>query len=97
MQKSKFNFKLKQNLKGVKGYTTNRKGTSISEETKKKISISLTGKESKRKRNVKQLDMNRNLIKEFSSITEAKIQTGIKGISNVITRRTKTAGGYLWE
>jgi hypothetical protein len=51
----------------------------------------------KKKRKVKQLDMNRNLIKEFSSITEAKLQTGIKGINNVLTGRAKKAGGYLWE
>lgn len=41
--------------------------------------------------------MNKNLIKKFSSITEAKLETGIKGISNVLTGRAKTAGGYLWE
>ena len=50
-----------------------------------------------KKRKVKQLDMNRNLIKEFSSITEAKLKTGIKGINNVLTGRAKKAGGYLWE
>ena len=57
----------------------------------------LTRKPSKKKRIIKQLDMNNNLIKEFSSITEATIQTGIKGISNVLIGRAKTAGGYLWQ
>ena len=41
--------------------------------------------------------MNRNLIKEVSSITEAKLQTGIKSINNVLAGRAKKAGGYLWE
>ena len=69
----------------------------LQKETKEKISNTLKGKISKKKRKVKQLDMNRNLIKEFSSITEAKLQTGIKGINNVLTGRAKKAGGYLWE
>ena len=83
--------------KNITGYTTIKKGTFLSQEIKNKISKSLTGRESKKKRIVKQLDMNKNLIKEFSSITEAKIQTGIKGIGNVLIGRAKTAGGYLWE
>ena len=74
-----------------------KKGKPLQKEIKEKISNTLKGKSSKKKRKVKQLDMNRNLIKEFSSITEAKLQTGIKGINNVLTGRAKKAGGYLWE
>ena len=83
--------------KGITGYSTSKKGKPLQKEIKEKISNTLKGKPSKKKRKVKQLDMNRNLIKEFSSITEAKLQTGIKGINNVLTGRAKKAGGYLWE
>ena len=83
--------------KGITGYSTSKKGKPLQKEIKEKISNTLKGKSSKKKRKVKQLDMNRNLIKEFSSITEAKLQTGIKGINNVLTGRAKKAGGYLWE
>ena len=83
--------------KGVTGYNTSRKGKPLQKEIKEKISNTLKGKPSNKKRNIKQLDMNKNLIKKFSSITEAKLETGIKGISNVLTGRAKTAGGYLWE
>lgn len=41
--------------------------------------------------------MNKELINEFTSITEAKVQTGIKGINNVLIGRAKTAGGYIWQ
>ena len=83
--------------KGITGYSTSKKGKPLQKEIKEKISNTLKGKLSKKKRKVKQLDMNRNLIKEFSSITEAKLKTGIKGINNVLTGRAKKAGGYLWE
>ena len=83
--------------KGITGYNTSKKGRPLPQETKQKISNTLKGKPSKKKRIIKQLDMNNNLIKEFSSITEATIQTGIKGISNVLIGRAKTAGGYLWQ
>ncbi len=36
------------------------------------------------------------LIKEFNSITEASINTGVKGIGNVLCGLSKTAGGYIW-
>ena len=43
-----------------------------------------------------QFDLKGNKIKEYSSITEAKKQTGIKGIANVLRRLAKTAGKYIW-
>ena len=79
------------------GYTTKKKGYSVSREIRLKISKTLKGQESKRKKKVKQFDMNRNLIKEFNSITEAKLETGIKGINNALTGRAKSAGGYIWK
>lgn len=95
--KNQFKKGVKPWNKGVTGYNTSRKGKPLQKEIKEKISNTLKGKPSNKKRNIKQLDMNRNLIKKFSSITEAKLDTGIKGISNVLTGRAKTAGGYLWE
>ena len=83
--------------KGIKGYNTSKKGFIVSDETKNKIRITLTGRESNKKRKIKQFNMNKELINEFTSITEAKIQTGIKGINNVLTGRAKTAGGYIWQ
>ena len=95
--KNQFKKGVKPWNKGITGYNTSRKGKSLQKEIKEKISNTLKGKPSNKKRNIKQLDMNKNLIKKFSSITEAKLETGIKGISNVLTGRAKTAGGYLWE
>lgn len=39
---------------------------------------------------------NMELVKEYPSITEAVLKTGIKSISNALTGRAKTAGGYIW-
>jgi hypothetical protein len=80
----------------VTGYTTSKKGKSLSEDQKQKISNSLKGKPSNKKRTIKQFDMDKNLIRDFASITEAKEITGIKGINNALTGRAKTAGGYIW-
>jgi hypothetical protein len=46
---------------------------------------------------VKQYNKEMILINTYSSILEAKLITGIKGISNALTRRVKTAGGYIWQ
>lgn len=48
-------------------------------------------------RPVIQLDTNNNIIKEYKSITEARNETGIKGITNVVTGLAKTAGGFIWK
>lgn len=83
--------------KGITGYTTSKKGCSISEEIKQKISSTLKGKESLKKRSINQYDLNMKLVKKFNSITEAIKDTGIKGISNACTGRAKTAGGFIWQ
>jgi len=44
-----------------------------------------------------QLDKNNNIIKEYKSITEARNETGIKGIPNVLTGLAKTAGRFIWK
>jgi len=48
-------------------------------------------------RPITQLDINNNIIKEYKSITEARIETGIKGIANVLIGKSKTAGGFFWQ
>jgi hypothetical protein len=82
--------------KGSKGYSTSKKGQFLSQTTKIKISNSLKGKESNKKRIIKQYNKNMELVKEYPSITEAVLKTGIKSISNALTGRAKTAGGYIW-
>lgn len=62
-----------------------------------KISKALQGNTNRSKKPVLQLDKRGNIIKEYNSITEAVLITKIKGIGNVLTNRTKTAGGYFWE
>jgi group I intron endonuclease len=49
------------------------------------------------KRPIIQYDLNMNFIKEWESILKAKTETKIKGISNNVTGRAKTAGGYIWK
>lgn len=83
--------------KGVKGYSTSKKNQTIPLSVRDKISLTLTGKPSKKKRTVKQYNTNMELIKEFASITEAKNITNIKGIANVVSGRALSAGGYIWQ
>lgn len=82
--------------KGISGYSTSKKGYKMPQETKDKISKTLKGKPSKKKRKVKQYDKDMNFIKEYPSITEAVEKTGINSIRNAVTGRAKTAGGYIW-
>lgn len=46
---------------------------------------------------IQQMDKNNKIIKEYSSITEARMITGIKGIKDAVTGRIKTSGGYYWK
>jgi hypothetical protein len=69
----------------------------FSEETRAKISKTLIGRQSLKKRKVIQKDKQGNIINNFPSITEAMKITKIKGIANVLSGISKTAGGYLWE
>lgn len=50
-----------------------------------------------RKKPILQLDKDKNIINVFNSKEEAEYFTKIKGINNVVTGRSKTAGGYYWE
>ena len=51
------------------------------------------------KKPVLQFDLEGNLKKEYSSISEAVIKTGINfgNISSCLHKKTKTAGGYQWR
>jgi group I intron endonuclease len=64
-----------------------------SEEIKNKIKISSMGKNSK---SILQYDLKGNFIKEWSSIKEAEDQYK-KGIKEVLVKKSKTAGGYIWR
>ena len=44
-----------------------------------------------------QYDLEGNFIKEWSNINEAIIKTNSKGISNNLTGRNKSAGGFIWK
>jgi hypothetical protein len=62
-----------------------------------KISESKKGK-SKQGKSIIQIDILTNkVINVFSSITEATNITGIKSISNNLTGKIKTSGGYIWK
>lgn len=46
---------------------------------------------------VKQLDLNGNLIRSYSSINQAYVETKIEHISQCANGLRKTARGYNWE
>jgi hypothetical protein len=99
--KQKISNSLKGNIpwnKGKCGYSTNKKGFKMSEEQKIKMSKARKGKPLiKKRRPINQYDKDMNLINSFNSISEASKQTGIPGINNAATGRSKTAGGYIWQ
>jgi group I intron endonuclease len=73
-------------------------GRVVSGETREKMSRSRKGKPSTYpKKPINQYNLNYEFIKEWSSITEAKQNTNIKGIPNCLTGISKTAGGYIWK
>lgn len=74
------------------------RGRKHSEESKAKISA---GNKGKRKRGIgiAQYDLSGNLIREWMSVTEASIETGIDGscITKCAKGKRKTAGGFIWK
>ena len=70
-----------------------KKGGKRSPQTKEKIRISSIGKNSKE---IFQFDLDGNFIKKWSSITEAEQIYGT-GIKSNLTKKTLTAGGYIWS
>jgi hypothetical protein len=83
--------------KGKSGYSTKKKGVSLPIEIKQKISKTMKGKPSLKKRIVKQYSKEMILLNTYSSIIEAIEKTKVKGIANALTGRSKTAGGYIWQ
>lgn len=89
-----------------KGKSSWSKGKKMTDDFKKKLSISHLGnkltKETITKRTEKinkpiiQLDLENNFVKEWKSIKEAKETTGISTIVHCLTGRIKKAGGYRW-
>lgn len=63
-----------------------------------RINLSKSGK-GKGAKTVNQVGLTGKIIRRFKSVSEAAVATGISqsGISNVLTNRAKTAGGYLWQ
>lgn len=57
------------------------------------------GEKSSNHRKVIQLDRNRKVIKIWDCIKNASLSLNIKptSISNCLTKRSKTAGGFIWE
>jgi len=97
----------------LKGRISPMKGKKHTEKTKKQQSLSaigkhkgggFTGKKHKIESILKickpiyQLDsISERIINEFTSVDEALRQLNIKGISNVLKGRAKTAGGFKWK
>jgi hypothetical protein len=48
-------------------------------------------------RKIGQYNLDNILIKEFNSIVEAKKQTNVTSIKEVLNNRQKTAGGFIWK
>jgi hypothetical protein len=97
----------------LKGRESPMKGRKHTEETKQQQSISalgkhkgggFTGKKHKAESLLKiykpiyQIDpISEIIINEFTSVDNALRQLNIKGISNVLKGRAKTAGGFKWK
>lgn len=95
------------------GHGDLRKGSHHSEETKRKMSEAAKGRDMSKAQEARKLYpygpthtkpvvqfmKTGELVKEFSSITEASIETGTnqRSISNCLAGRAASAGGYKWE
>jgi hypothetical protein len=86
-------------------------GHKVSEEHKKKLSICMLGNKNgsgnkgkriligNRSRSIIQYDKNNNFVSKYSSAKRASEITGIgrTSINNNLTKRAKSAGGYIWQ
>jgi hypothetical protein len=78
------------------------KGKKRTEETKKKISKSMLGKNIWSKggytsKQIYQFDKHNNYIKTYPSVAEAIRQTGFQTINMCALGKTKTSGGFIWK
>jgi hypothetical protein len=83
------------------GYTTSKKGQSVPEEVRRKISETLKGRFNMgNSKPILQINkISDEIINEFPSAAEAARQTGIShsSILNTFCGYSKTAGGYKWR
>lgn len=88
------------------------KGKPMSDETKRKLSISklgskgMSGDSNPSKRyevrkklmiEIDQLTLDGEYVRSFESLLDAYLMTNIRGISNVINGKRSHAGGYVWR
>ena len=80
----------KQNLRKIAYWRTHK----ISEETKRKMSIAKKGRPAPNRKAVLCIETNQ----VYQSVSEAAVQHNLcrSSISNCLTGRAKTAGGYRW-
>ena len=100
-------YKISESTK--KKLSENRIGKKLSQEIRTKISIGHIGIKRSResvaktamahKIKVQQFDLKGGYVNTYNSLSEASIATGISlsGISSVINKHRKTAGGYVWQ
>ena len=94
-----------EKLRVPKSVVSAKKGIPLSDETKHKISKSLTGRRNtwctgeKTTKAVDQFSLEYKFIQTYNSIAAAAKNIGIDpaGISNVCRGKQKTAGGYIWK
>jgi group I intron endonuclease len=76
-----------------------KRGTTIPQDVRDKISQSLKGRPSPSRRPVVQLDLNGNYIAHFDSMKEASINTGVlrQLIGECCRKLRNDAGGFIWK
>ena len=85
-------------IRGTKSKEARNKisGYSVSDETRAKMTIANQRPRPNSYKKVIQYDLDKNIIKEYTSAKEAKEITGLP-IQNALTGITKTCGGYYWK
>ena len=89
----------KEKARNIKKISVARKGKSLSEEHKKKLSEIKKGKYNNTGKSVCQYGLNNNFISEFRSVTEAAKSVGClrTAISNNILGYTKTCANFIFK
>lgn len=96
IQKMKIAAKGRDMSKAQKISAVKRKGVPLSDERKMQLSNSSSPVN---KVAIFMLNKDKHILHSFNSVSEAARKMGIKqsGISNVLTNKAKTSGGYLWQ
>lgn len=88
-----------------KGKPSNRKNTKTSEETRKQMSLSHQKPHSEYQKQriaeglsipIEQYTIAGEFVKRWNSTKQARVETNITSIGDVLHGRQKTAGGYVW-